>query len=98
MANNTNLELQSDEPLLDEDGSEIISFAAKGLIGIYANVLEEDLYDSNVAVNAGRIAECLELLLAYAELYEGLDVEKLIDDSEIELEMGSYKFGSLLVH
>ena len=49
-------------------------------------------------VNAGKISDCLELLLAYASIYEGLDVDELVVTSEIDRNIGSYNYGSTSLH
>ena len=95
-------ELETDEdyvPLLDDpDVVEILAFAATGLTDIFTNVPEEDLDNTTVVINAGKISDCLELLLMYAECYEGLDVDELTASSLLDRSIGSYNYGSDALH
>lgn len=85
--------------IIDEEGTqEVLIFAVNGLTDIFAAVPDEDLDDTTVTVNAGKMADCLELLLLYAEVYEDLNVEQLVEQAEIERQMGSYQPHSNLIH
>jgi len=70
------------------DVMEILAFAATGLTDIFTNVPEEDLDNTTVVINAGKIADCLELLLMYAECYEDLSVDELTESSLLDRSIG----------
>lgn len=86
-------------PLSETEGAmDTLAFAAAGLVDIENAIPDEDLSSTTVHVNAQKIADCLELLLVYAECYEDLDVEALIDSALLDRDIGSYTFGSTAVH
>lgn len=94
--------MENDEdyiPLSETEGAmDTLAFAAAGLVDIENAIPDEDMGNTIVSVNAQKIADCLELLLVYAECYENLDVETLIDAALLDRDIGSYTFGSTSVH
>lgn len=86
-------------PLRETEGAmETLAFAAAGLVDIENAIPDEDMSATTVHVNAQKIADCLELLLVYAECYEDLSVETMIDAALLDRDIGSYTFGSTAVH
>lgn len=86
-------------PLSETEGAmDTLAFAAAGLVDIENAIPDEDMANTTVHVNAQKIADCLELLLVYAECYEDLPVETLIDAALLDRDIGSYTFGSAAVH
>lgn len=97
--NNDNLEDFNEEKLKDDEIGELaLTFACTSLLDIYAEIPEEDMYETRVSINAGKLADCLEMLMEYAEIYEDLDVESHMVDAEITRQIGSYNFNSNLIH
>lgn len=76
-------------PLCDEEGLENLSNAILFLAETYSKIPEEYLDNSTINVNAGKIVDIMEMLLAFAEQYEGINIEELADMTEIENSLGA---------
>lgn len=91
-----NFEEPLEPPLLSESTEFLrtLEFAAGVIVDFIKNIDEEDLDNTIVNINAGKLYDLCEAFLDYAEVYEEFPSEELVDMVQTEKSMGAYKFYS----
>ena len=70
--------METEKPLLTIDTTPIIDNALAILKSVYEIDNEENYYEYNMSVNAGEVADIIELFLLFVERYEDVDIKSLI--------------------